>query len=368
MKTVKPDYQTGLINLMASILKYHGCEPTHNTHPVADQILSRRYDSVFLLLIDGMGEKILEEHLPEDSFLRKHMITSMTTVYPSTTVAATTAVITGETPYETGWIGWHQYFRELDAYNVMFLSQDYYSGKPTPYDYAYKAVPLRTMGDKIRTNGYQYQEVYPPFRPNGVHSMEEMTKRLQELSETYHHGYLYAYWDKFDSLMHVVGPHDGKVKEELENINKLLEDLSKDWPENQLLLVIADHGQIEIETKNMMDHPELMACMNRLPSVEPRAICMDVKEEKKEEFKKTFTEYYGNDFILYTRDEWYREGYFGTGKKSERLDDFTGNFIAAAISDVSLVALEEGKTRPCIGDHAGLSEQEMMIPLIRIGG
>ena len=61
-----------------------------------------------------MGTSILNKHLSKDSFFMKHKLKDMTTVFPATTVAATTSMRTGLNPCETGMLGWTMYFDDID--------------------------------------------------------------------------------------------------------------------------------------------------------------------------------------------------------------------------------------------------------------
>ena len=60
MKTIFPDYKTGMLNLMASLMQHYDVKTPYSTHPIVDKLLAGKYDNVFLILIDGMGSKIIE--------------------------------------------------------------------------------------------------------------------------------------------------------------------------------------------------------------------------------------------------------------------------------------------------------------------
>ena len=49
------DYQNGLVNLSASILKSFGVEPAHPTLPQMDALLAHPFSNVVVILLDGMG-------------------------------------------------------------------------------------------------------------------------------------------------------------------------------------------------------------------------------------------------------------------------------------------------------------------------
>jgi hypothetical protein len=48
----------------------------------------------------------MEMHLSPDGFFRKHLVTPYSSTFPPTTVAATTAMLSGLTPNRSGcWVG-----------------------------------------------------------------------------------------------------------------------------------------------------------------------------------------------------------------------------------------------------------------------
>ena len=90
MQVQKPDYQNSILNLVNSILHNYGAPHRYTTLPEADEILKKDYRHVVLLVLDGMGVSVLERFLPEESFLRSHFQKEISSVFPPTTVAATT--------------------------------------------------------------------------------------------------------------------------------------------------------------------------------------------------------------------------------------------------------------------------------------
>ena len=103
---VKNNYNETLTNLACSIRKYFDLDYKHKTLDYIDKILEERNPkNVVTILFDGMGSNIIDKILPADSFLIEHRIKPITTVFPATTVAATTTIQTGLNPVETGMLG-----------------------------------------------------------------------------------------------------------------------------------------------------------------------------------------------------------------------------------------------------------------------
>lgn len=78
----------------------------------------------------------------------------------------------------------------------------------------------------------------------------------------------------------------------------------------------------------LKDHPEVMNCLVRRPSFEPRTLNLFVKDEYKESFPEIFRKHFGDSFILLTRDEVLSGKLFGIGKNHECLESMIGDYVA----------------------------------------
>ena len=114
-----------------------------------------------------------------------------------------------------------------------------------------------------------------------------------------------------------------------------------------------------------MDYPEILKCLVRLPSVEPRTLSFFVKDEYKKEFPEIFKKAFGNKFRLLTKDEILEEQLFGIGKEHELFRDMLGDYIAVSVAEDAVFATHiEAEKMP--GGHAGLTKEELEIPLIAV--
>ena len=86
-----------------------------------------------VLLLDAMGVSILEKHLSESGFFRSHLAGSYCSVFPPTTVAATTAVTSGLFPCESGWLGWDEFFPELGKNVSVYLNAEQMQEAGSPF-------------------------------------------------------------------------------------------------------------------------------------------------------------------------------------------------------------------------------------------
>ena len=109
-KIIMPNYEHCILNTITSILKYYKVETNHNTLKSLDEKLNKKYKNIVFIILDGLGEHILNNISP-DGYFTKNKLDIVTSVYPSTTTAALTTYYSGRPPYETGWIAWSQYFK-----------------------------------------------------------------------------------------------------------------------------------------------------------------------------------------------------------------------------------------------------------------
>ena len=88
-----PDYDRSILSIASSVLKHFGVtDCQHKTLPEFDKLLEKNYKNIIVILLDGLGTSTLNYHLKETDFLRQHYVTDISSVFPSTTVAATTSI------------------------------------------------------------------------------------------------------------------------------------------------------------------------------------------------------------------------------------------------------------------------------------
>lgn len=122
---IYPDYNHSILNLITSITKYYGVDSNHKSLDILDKKLNKKYKNIALIILDGMGEYILN-NITTNTFFKNHEIDCITSVYPSTTTAALTTYYSGLSPYESGWIAWSQYFKEYGrAINMLPRTESY---------------------------------------------------------------------------------------------------------------------------------------------------------------------------------------------------------------------------------------------------
>ena len=173
--------------------------------------------------------------------------------------------------------------------------------------------------------------------------------------------FVYAYYENPDSLMHKYGIKSDKVVENIQVINKKLEELSA-CLEDTLLIITADHGLTENKYIYIEDDKELFDCLIHTTSIDSRASIFFLKDGCVERFIDIFNQKYNDKFLLLSKKEIIEKRLFGIGKDNDKFKSCLGDYIAISISDKSFKYVRHGKEM--LANHAGLTEDEVDVPLI----
>lgn len=363
MKRIYPDYNNSIMSVSNSFLKYYKIQSEYNSLPELDNILqSTKPDHIFYVLLDGMGLNVVMNHLEETDALRKHLVKGISSVFPSTTVAATNAVLSARPPISTGYIGWVQYFKNEDVNLVVFQNHDFYDADRTFEEVLrFKYLPYDNIVTKIQKKGTNSSIFFPSFAENGSESFKEEIEKALLFAHHNDTSFSYIYWVEPDLTQHKEGINSPKITSLAKSLSSDFEGLIDNVPANSAVIVIADHGLTDVSTIPFYNNDKLNNMLQVKPSIEPRCTNFFVKKEFLNEFKEVFIKDYGSHFELLTKTEFLQSNLLGKGTKHKMVDTFLGDYIAIA-KDNSMFSLYEGKNYKA--HHAGLSEDEMQVPLI----
>lgn len=367
MKIKYPDYNNCLVNLTNSILKYFEADCYHSTLEDIDKILSdNQFKNVVLILNDGLGSNILENTLSKDDFLIKNKLRNITSVFPATTTASTTSITTGLNPMEHCWLGWDLYVAGIDKTITTFLNTLKDSDIPAAdYNVARKYFPYKSIFENINEKfKYKAYEISPYGDVKyDFNNPDEMYSKITELCNDEGKKFMYVYYHNPDHLIHELGVKHQTIKENIVYINNSIEKLCESLTDT-LIIVTADHGLIDVEYKSISDYPILKSTLLRETSIEPRAVNFFIKPGMTSQFEIEFKKNFGDDFILLNKEDVIQRNIFGLGKENTRFKSCVGDYLAIGISNIALI--DETDENPLIANHAGVTEDETVVPLIVI--
>lgn len=358
-----PDYNNSIANLGCSILKYFGIKPPNSPLPAADALFNKRYKNVVVLLLDGMGVNILKKHLSPDGFFLRNMVCEYSSTFPPTTVAATTAIDSGLFPNQSAWLGWTGYFEEIDRNVVYFLNIDNDTKEPiSDFNVAHTFLPYKSVLDLVRAAGAEAYCVAPYF-DSGLTTFSSLYEKIKALCSTDSPKYIYAYWDDPDAAMHKKGIDGTDIRDMMIDLQEQTQSLADELTDT-LLIITADHGHINVKNTVITDYPDICECLLRMPSMEVRALNIFVKPGMKRKFETAFNSHFSNEFMLLSKKEVYSRKLLGTGENHPKLDKILGDYLAVAVSEVTINNVKRHNEH--MGEHAGITEDEMTIPLIAV--
>ncbi len=357
MPIVLPDYSDSMLNTIASIRKYYHGKINYPTDLQMDELLKKKFKHLVVLLLDGLGDSVLNQFLPKNSFLRRHQVSTRHAIFPSTTAAATTAIISGRAPLETGWLGWENYFKEVNQNLILFTGVDYYTDEPTSFEVK-KYLPYQSFFDDLNVSGClimpEFKEDEDPF--------DVLEKSLQKLEST---TLQYVYVTQPDGILHEYGVGSLEASKVLTKLDEKVQNYASRLPQDTLLVITADHGHTNVKQIEFYKCQILYKMLNRNPANDSRAITFSVKEEYKEQFKFLFEKLFGYAYQLYDSSELIQKGFFGNpnGEISPRAFDFLADYIAVATKDYYFNYKNE-QSPIMKSHHAGMTKDEMIVPWI----
>ena len=356
------DKKNCLVNLSNSILKRFNAPTFHDSINEVDGLLAK-HKKIVLFLCDGMGKNVLNANKEETKDLNAHAFRDITSTFPPTTVAATNALLSGKFPNEIGWLSWSQPFFNWERCIDVFPGTDSQTGEKVPgFNYRELAY-FPTIADQInKANNKTIAQVMLefPIDQEGHVGIKQCTERVAKFFSDKEEGFVYGYVTEPDHSSHTYGITSPEVKAELVNINNTITEFANAHPEI-LVLVIADHGHINVDELFLEDYPDFVELLDKPMCFEGRAANFKVKEGKNKQFEDKFNQYFGKYFELYTKEQVIADEFYGPNPMPKQVENMIGDYIAVAISNVILIDLHIHDFFK--GHHAGGTVEEGVIQI-----
>ena len=327
------------------------------------EIETEGVENVVLMLFDGLGHREMSRHKGSGLFgslARKGSVRPITTGIPSTTAAALTTVSTGLTPQEHGLPEWFVYMDELDEVVVTLpftkvgdSGRDTLAGQIEPrFLFDGPTIFKRLKKEGVRTlsltNSSLAHTAYSEISHEGSEglpyaSASDLTVSLRRRLEQARGPHLfYVYWPYVDTIEHIYGPNTDESEVEASLISHafkdgLLSKLDAETAKKTMIILTADHGQINVEpekTLYMNRFRRLSSFLEKGPSgktIPPWGSARDaylrVKEDKVEEAKRYLEEKREGSATVMKTERALDEGLFGVNKPSRKFRRRVGNLM-----------------------------------------
>ncbi len=322
---------------------------------------------VVLLVLDGLGARQLEARAGLAPVLASAVGGTITSVAPSTTACALTSLATGRVPAEHGIVG-YRVALEGHIMNVLQWTLDGVDARVrvpagtfqpcstfpgasrrvpvvTRYDYGATGFTAAHLGDVALHRWHT-----PAGLVTGVRTL---------LAEG--EPFVYAYYEGIDKVAHARGL-DEFYDDELRYVDRLVGDVLSVLPPGAVLVVTADHGQVEVGGNVEVLGPELMDAVTLL-SGEGRFRWLHVREGALPDVMATASDAYKDTAWVRSKGQIIDEGWLG-GTPSAAVAGRMGDvvlvpFVATAFLDPA----DTGELR-LAARHGSLTAEEMLVPLL----
>lgn len=382
---LKPNYKDGsIVNLMSSIASSYGKKPKYGNLKLLGPGQLKDSKSIVLIIIDGLGYDYIMKH-GKNSFLKKHLKGSITSVFPPTTATALTSFNTGLAPQQHALTGWFTYIKEFGS--IATILPFYPRGGSTSYYkdgfkygdcfnvysfYQNLGIKSYTINYKDHINSAYNKKAARgskriPYKTlSGFFSTIKKTVKRKDKKK-----FVYAYWPVFDGICHYYGTktrHSLKHFKEIDNkFKKLAASLSGTGTN---LIVTADHGFIDtpLDKYVMLNfYPKIYECMSMPKSGDARVSYCYVHPSKAKQFEKLVKKELSFCCTIHKSTDLVKKNYYGLYEVNPRLLDRIGDYVLIAKKDYVIRDFMPNETiQPFLGNHSGLSKQELYVPLIVI--
>ena len=321
--------------------------------------------AVVVLVLDGLGWRQLEQRANVAPVLNSLAGGPISTVAPSTTATALSSIATGLTPAEHGILGYRMLMRGAVTNMLRWATDEgvrRHDVSPREFQparaFCGQRVPYVTSQELI---GSSFSDAH--LFGGVAHGYRALSSLPVVVSELVRSGatFVHAYYAGVDKIAHERG--FGEFYDaELACADRMVDDLLNRLPRDAVVLVTADHGQVEVRDRLLYPSDDLLRLIE-LQSGEGRMRWMHARPGAEAELFEAACEEFGGVAWVRRRSEAIAEGWFGPNFPAP-MNGRLGDVVIAPFAPVSL--FEEADSGPfnLICRHGSLTEDEVLVPLI----
>lgn len=326
-----------------------------------------------VLVIDGLGWNLLRAHPVEAPFLASLTGRPITAATPSTTATSLTSLGTGLTPGRHGLLG---YTTRVPGGGELFnalrwepaLDPRSYQPNPSVFDRAVAAgVRATVVGERrFRDSGLTAVALHGPFR--GANSYGERVAAAVTAVSGVARGVpalVYVYDADLDYTGHGNGCGSAAWRYQLGVVDRFVEELADALPPDSALVVTGDHGMVDVSYEDRVDVDQVPVLREGVTLVggEARFRHVYTDDAAAPDVAQIWQDTLGAEFMVRTREKAVAEGWFGAvdSRNLDRIGDVVVAAIGTRAVEYTSVFPREARL---VGLHGGLTEDEMLVPLL----
>ncbi|TFC13849.1 alkaline phosphatase family protein [Cryobacterium algoritolerans] len=334
-----------------------------------------------VVLADGFGVGQLRARAGHARFLSSHLTKTgvLDSVFPATTAAGIATLTTGVEPGRHGLVG----------YRVRDVARDRVVNQLTGWDDgmdpalwqrertvfergADDGVPSFAIGPKRYTVSGFTLAVLRGARYVAAESLADRFAAARVLLDSEPRALIYLYIPELDMAAHAHGWESARWLAELEALDSAVARFAAGLKREEGLLITADHGVIDVPaTRHVLFDtvPELVGGVRHIGG-DPRCVQLYLEPRLADEataLADSWRKTEGERAWVFTRAEAVKAGLFG--EVAPAVLPRIGDVIVAARKLVAYYDSREPNqsARQMVGQHGSLTDEELRVPLIRLG-
>ncbi|WP_159500780.1 alkaline phosphatase family protein [Microbacterium sp. 18062] len=330
--------------------------------------------SAVLFVVDGLGARSLATHTGHARFLASHSTKKAvaTTVFPSTTAAALTSLLTGADVGAHGIVGYRArvpatgaVLNQLTDWGPRALDPSTWQRAPSLLDgpsrfvvskpeYASSGFTVATMRDAVF---------------HGERELEARIELAAHLARTNDGAIVYLYAPELDSAGHKHGIASDAWLTTLEAIDAATRRLHAAVGRDVGVLLTADHGMVDVERHRHVILDEGDARLDGVAAIggEPRMLHLYAEPGAASAVRAAWSGEQEQAWIM-SRGEAIGAGLFGA-LVDPGIRDRIGDVLVAARAQIAYYdgRLVDTSAQNMVGQHGSLTPEERIVPLLRLG-
>ncbi|KAA9135709.1 alkaline phosphatase family protein [Microbacterium caowuchunii] len=334
----------------------------------------RPVQSAILFVVDGLGAHALGANAGYARFLASRLTKKSvaTTVFPSTTAAALTSLLTGTDVGEHGIVGYRA--REPETDRALNQLTDWGPGLLDPLTWQ-RSASLLTADRGYVVSRPEYAGTgftAATMRDAGFHGERDLDARVDAAAHwaRSHPGSLvYLYAPELDGAGHKHGMASDTWLATLESVDAAARRLHAAAGPDVGIALTADHGMIDVPRER---HVLLAEGDPRLDGVrtiagEPRMLHLYAEPGMTDRVRSAWAAEESRSWVM-TRDDAIAAGLFGA-RVSPEVRDRIGDVLVAARARIAYYddRLADSAGQKMVGQHGSLTADERTVPLLRLG-
>ncbi|SDQ15889.1 alkaline phosphatase family protein [Microbacterium sp. cf332] len=335
--------------------------------------------SAVVIVADGLGRGNLSQRSAYARFLTERMTKrdSARTVFPATTAAALTSLFTGVTPGEHGIVGYRVRVPGTSAAPNQLTGWEHDGLDPHTWQRSRPLFEREAAAGRPCFVVSRAQYAGTGFTTATVRGAEfvaasgiaERLASAEALAAAHEGALVYAYIPELDVIGHGQGWESDRWAAELESLDAELRRWDRQLGPGIGAVLTADHGMVDVPAHRhvLLDEGDPLLDEVEIVAGEPRMLHLYASDGAGARVASRWRASESDRSWVMTRAEAIGAGLFGA--VHPEVEERIGDVLVAARSGVAYYDDRSADKKPqrMIGQHGSLTDQERIVPLVRLG-